>query len=63
MELERGYEPDLWRKIADLGWHGLMIPAEFGGSGLSFYDLCVVIEEAGDRFCGVRSFPIRYDRG
>ena len=47
MELERGYEPDLWRKIADLGWHGLMIPAEFGGSGLSFYDLCVVIEEAG----------------
>lgn len=44
---EKGYAPELWRKIGDLGWHGLMIPAEFGGSGLSFYDLCIVIEEAG----------------
>jgi alkylation response protein AidB-like acyl-CoA dehydrogenase len=44
---EKGYSPELWRKIAELGWHGLMIPAEFGGSGLSFYDLCIVVEEAG----------------
>jgi alkylation response protein AidB-like acyl-CoA dehydrogenase len=44
---EKGYSPELWRKIADLGWHGLMIPAEFGGAGLSFYDLCIVVEETG----------------
>jgi alkylation response protein AidB-like acyl-CoA dehydrogenase len=44
---EKGYSPQLWRKIADLGWHGLMIAPEFGGSGLSFYDLCIVVEEAG----------------
>jgi alkylation response protein AidB-like acyl-CoA dehydrogenase len=44
---EKGYSPELWRKIADLGWHGLMIPPEFGGAGLSFYDLCIVVEEAG----------------
>jgi alkylation response protein AidB-like acyl-CoA dehydrogenase len=44
---EKGYSPELWRKIAELGWHGLMIPAEFGGSGLTFYDLCIVVEEAG----------------
>ncbi|MBV8139605.1 MAG: acyl-CoA/acyl-ACP dehydrogenase [Deltaproteobacteria bacterium] len=44
---ERGYSPDLWRKIAGLGWHGLMIAPKFGGSGLSFYDLCIVVEEAG----------------
>ena len=44
---EKGYSPKLWRKIAELGWHGLMIPADFGGSGLSFYDLCIVVEEAG----------------
>ncbi|MGA7873450.1 MAG: acyl-CoA dehydrogenase family protein [Candidatus Binatus sp.] len=44
---EKGYSPELWRKIAELGWHGLMIPAEFGGAGLSFYDLCIVAEEAG----------------
>jgi alkylation response protein AidB-like acyl-CoA dehydrogenase len=44
---DQGYGPDLWRKIGELGWHGLMIPAEFGGSGLTFYDLCLVAEEAG----------------
>jgi alkylation response protein AidB-like acyl-CoA dehydrogenase len=44
---QSGYSPELWRKIAELGWHGLMIPADFGGSGLSFYDLCIVVEEAG----------------
>ena len=44
---ENGYRPELWRKIADLGWHGLMIGPKFGGSGLSFCDLCIVVEEAG----------------
>lgn len=44
---EKGYSPELWRKIAELGWHGLMVPAEFGGFGLTFYDLCIVVEEAG----------------
>jgi alkylation response protein AidB-like acyl-CoA dehydrogenase len=44
---ENGYSPTLWRKIAGLGWHSLMIPEEFGGSGLTFYDLCIVAEEAG----------------
>jgi alkylation response protein AidB-like acyl-CoA dehydrogenase len=44
---ENGYRPELWRKIADLGWHGLMIGPKLGGSGLSFYDLCIVVEEAG----------------
>jgi len=43
----KGYSPELWKKIAELGWHGLMIPEEFGGSGLSFYDLCIIVEEAG----------------
>jgi alkylation response protein AidB-like acyl-CoA dehydrogenase len=44
---EKGYSPELWRRIAELGWHGLMIPAELGGSGLLFYDLCIVVEEVG----------------
>jgi alkylation response protein AidB-like acyl-CoA dehydrogenase len=44
---ERGYSPELWRKIAELGWHGLMIAPNLGGSGLSFYDLCILVEEAG----------------
>ena len=34
--------PDLWKKMADLGWHGLQIPEDNGGSGFSFLDLCAV---------------------
>src|SRR5579862_885223 len=42
-----GYGPELWRKLTEMGWHGLMIPAQFGGSGMTFYDLCIVVEAAG----------------
>ena len=41
-----GYDPTLWRKIADLGWTALGIPERFGGVG-TFLDLIVVLEEAG----------------
>jgi alkylation response protein AidB-like acyl-CoA dehydrogenase len=43
----KGYSPELWQKMAELGWHGLMIPEDFGGAGLTVYDLCVLVEEAG----------------
>ena len=31
-EDEKGYPPGLWRKIAELGWLGLIFPTEYGGS-------------------------------
>ena len=46
-EDDRGYSPDLWKKMADLGWQGLMIPEDQGGAGFSFLDLCVLVEEFG----------------
>jgi alkylation response protein AidB-like acyl-CoA dehydrogenase len=46
-EDEKGYSPELWKKMADLGWQGLMIPEEYGGAGFSFLDLCVLVEETG----------------
>jgi alkylation response protein AidB-like acyl-CoA dehydrogenase len=47
MDDERGYDPDLWRKFAELGWLGMVIPEEFGGAGLSYVDLVLVLEEMG----------------
>ena len=47
MEDERGYDPGLWKKMAELGWLGLVIPEEFGGAGLSYVDLVLVLEEMG----------------
>ncbi len=47
MEDERGYSPELWRKMAGLGWLGLVLPEEHGGAGLKYVDLVVVAEEMG----------------
>jgi alkylation response protein AidB-like acyl-CoA dehydrogenase len=43
-----GRMPDeLWGRIADLGWPGLLVPEEFGGLGLGLVDMTVVCEEMG----------------
>ena len=46
-EDDRGYSPDLWAKMAEQGWQGLLIPDQFGGAGFDFLDLCVLLEEFG----------------
>ncbi|WP_216898458.1 acyl-CoA dehydrogenase family protein [Nocardia alni] len=40
-------DPELWRLAADLGWPGLVLPEEYGGSGQGLVDLTLVTEEAG----------------
>jgi alkylation response protein AidB-like acyl-CoA dehydrogenase len=42
-----GYSPDLWQKIADLGWLGLIYPEQYGGAGMNIVDLAVLYEEFG----------------
>ena len=44
---ERGYSPELWRIMADVGWTGLNVPEEHEGAGLGFGELAIVLEEAG----------------
>jgi len=46
-EDERGYRPEIWAKMAEQGWQGLIIPEAYGGAGLSFLDLIVLLEEFG----------------
>lgn len=44
---EKGYSPELWKKMAELGWMGLIIPEEYEGIGYTFQDLAVLLEEMG----------------
>ncbi|MBE0430621.1 MAG: acyl-CoA/acyl-ACP dehydrogenase [Dehalococcoidia bacterium] len=44
---EMGYAPEVWKKMAELGWMGLIIPEEYDGIGYSFQDLAVLLEETG----------------
>lgn len=46
----RGIEPELWRKLAEMGFVGLLLPPSVGGQGLGAVELAVVLEEAG-RVC------------
>src|SRR5262245_41180939 len=42
-----GRIPDVWRKACALGWLGMLIPAEYGGSESSLCDTAVLYEELG----------------
>lgn len=44
---ESGHSPELWKKMADLGWMGLALPEEYGGADMTLLDLAVLIEEFG----------------
>ena len=50
METDEGYDPAVWSQMAEqLGLQGLAIPEEYGGSGYSYVELCVIFEEMGRR--------------
>ena len=42
-----GYQPEVWREMAGLGWHGITFPEAYGGTGGSFLDLYPIYEEMG----------------
>ena len=39
--------PNYWDEMADLGWFGLHLPERYGGSGGSFEDVAVLVEQLG----------------
>ena len=47
MDDDLGFSPDIYKKMAELGWLGLLIPEEYGGLGQSLVDLMVLQEQIG----------------
>src|SRR2546427_13266508 len=47
MEEPAGVTDDFWTKLAEQGWLGLVYPEQYGGAGLGFVDLTVLMEEMG----------------
>jgi alkylation response protein AidB-like acyl-CoA dehydrogenase len=43
----RGFDDALWRRMAELGWQGLLIPGDLGGSDGSLLDVILLAEEMG----------------
>ncbi|MBW1674025.1 MAG: acyl-CoA/acyl-ACP dehydrogenase [Deltaproteobacteria bacterium] len=50
-ESDEGYSPELWGKMAELGWMGLVFPEEYGGLDFSFFELIILLEEMGYNIC------------
>jgi alkylation response protein AidB-like acyl-CoA dehydrogenase len=46
-EDERGYSTELWKEMVELGWMGLVVPERYGGAGMTFLDLAILMEEIG----------------
>ena len=42
-----GFSHDLWKAFAEMGFSGLLVPENFGGSGLGCVEAGVVMEEIG----------------
>lgn len=46
-EDSKGYTDELWRQMIGLGWTGVAFPEQYGGTGGTFADLGVLLEEIG----------------
>ena len=46
-ESETGYSVDIWQKASEIGWLGMLVAEEYGGSGSSLTDAAVVYEQLG----------------
>jgi alkylation response protein AidB-like acyl-CoA dehydrogenase len=47
METPEGINPELWKKLAEQGWLGLIYPEQYDGMALGLVDLVVLMEEMG----------------
>ncbi len=44
---ELGYDANAWNEMAEMGWAGVIIPEEYGGSNFGYLSLGLVLEELG----------------
>ena len=48
MDTQSGYDTTVWRQLhEDLGLGGIHVPTEYGGAGLGYVELGIVLEEMG----------------
>jgi alkylation response protein AidB-like acyl-CoA dehydrogenase len=42
-----GYDAELWKGVAEMGWLGAVVPEAQGGAGLGYLELVLIAEEIG----------------
>jgi len=43
----RSFEPATWAQMGQMGWAGVIIPEEYGGSNFGYLSLALILEETG----------------
>lgn len=53
MESERGFDVNAWQRLCtEMGWQATHIPEEYGGFGLGYVELVIMLEQMGQHlFC------------
>ncbi|AMN45602.1 acyl-CoA dehydrogenase [Steroidobacter denitrificans] len=54
---ERGYDPQLWHEIAELGWPAAVLPEAYGGLGVGYKGLGAVFEQIGRTLAATPLLP------
>ena len=44
---KEGFDPQAWKTIAEMGWAGVVVPEEHGGSAFGYLSLGLVVEQLG----------------
>ena len=57
MDSSASHSPEVWKRMAELGWVGLALPEEYGGADLGMVELCIVLEELGRSLAPVPFLP------
>ena len=47
LEAGTGWDPELWKAAAQMGWLGTALPEELGGAGFGYLELALIAEEVG----------------
>ncbi len=43
----RSFDPAVWAQMGQMGWAGVIVPEEYGGSAFGYLSLALVLEETG----------------
>jgi isovaleryl-CoA dehydrogenase len=52
------HSPELYRRVAELGWLGIAVPEQYGGSGGGAIDMCLFLEEIAYGMIPIAGFSI-----
>jgi len=60
LEADAGYDRELWKGVAELGWLGVAIPESYGGAGFGMLELAMIAGEVGRALAPIPFGPTVY---